>query len=120
MIDFKECSDKYFYIFADCFLVRGHTRTMLLDVTRGNYIFLDNDYATLLKELSMYKIGIVRSHISSEEGTAEFNKLLNYLYENEQGEIVDDISLFPPINLEWDTPAAITNAMIEIAELDHD
>jgi len=111
---------KYFYLFADCFPVKGYLRTMLLDIGRRAIYFVDNSYFELLTVLKTHPIGEVLTMLEGEEDMQEFEKFLSYMTEKELGIIVDDLSLFPPIEVYWDHPSPITNAIIDIRHLEHD
>ncbi|HEY8970939.1 MAG TPA: hypothetical protein VIM64_17660, partial [Puia sp.] len=111
---------KYFYLFADCFPVKGYLRTMLLDIGRRAIYFVDNSYFELLTALKTHPIGEVLTMLEGEEDMQEFEKFLSYMTEKELGIIVDDLSLFPPIEVYWDHPSPITNAIIDIRHLEHD
>jgi SPASM domain peptide maturase of grasp-with-spasm system len=113
-IDFSHHSNDFFYLFADCYPVKGYTRSMVCDVSRKKGYFIENIYYDLLTELGKHPIGEVLDMLASEEDHVEFNKFLNYLLDNDIGTIVDDLSVFPPINIEWDHPSIITNSIIDL------
>jgi SPASM domain peptide maturase of grasp-with-spasm system len=107
---------KYLYLFADCFLVKGFTRTMICDLTRRKMYFIDNVYFDLLTELKSSSIGQVADMLEAEEDMIEFDKFLKYLLDEELATYVDNINDFPAINLQWDHPSPITNAIIDIRD----
>lgn len=106
--------DKYLYLFSDCFLTKGHTRTMICDITRKQIYFVNNPYYDVLLDLRQKSIGEIMDTLETESDIREFNKFINYLLKKELGIIVDDIRRFPPIDQEWDSPHAITNAIIDL------
>lgn len=120
MKELEQLKDKYLYLFADCFPVKGYTRTMLCDVSRQKVYFIDNSYHELLMELKDKTIGMVAAMLDDDEDLINFKEFMDYLTEIELAIIVDDISVFPSMELEWDHPSQIVNAIIDIRNEIHD
>ncbi|HVI49406.1 MAG TPA: grasp-with-spasm system SPASM domain peptide maturase [Chitinophaga sp.] len=116
----KELENKYLYMYADCFAVKGYTRTLITDVSRKQMYFVDNSYYALLQALREHTIGEVIAMLESKDDLAEFEQFAEYLITNELGTIVHDRSLFPDMPVEWDYPAVITNAIIDLRDEWHD
>lgn len=119
-VNVTEATDRYLYLFADCFPVKGYTRTLICDVTRKTLYFIDNSYYELLMELRRHTIGEVLEMLEDETDLTAFEAFVNYLIEHELATLADDLSLFPPIQVEWDHPAEITNAIIDLRDKVHD
>lgn len=111
--------DKYIYLFSDCFLVKGHTRTMICDVSRTKMFFINNPYYEVLLELRESTIGKFMDTLASEDDLANFCEFLNYLFENNLATIVKNINSFPPIEIQWDSPHHVSNAIIDIRHKEH-
>jgi SPASM domain peptide maturase of grasp-with-spasm system len=120
MIEISNVKHKYFYLFADCQLVKGYTRTMLCDISRGNSYFIDNSYYALLTELKEKSIGEVSEMLEDADSYQQFEMFVNDLLNKEIGEIVDDLGFFPDIEIKWDHPSPVTNAIIDIRDVAHD
>ncbi|MCW3465788.1 grasp-with-spasm system SPASM domain peptide maturase [Chitinophaga nivalis] len=114
-----DVAHQYLYLYADCFPVKGHTRTALYDISRKHSYFFDNCFYELLQELKDKSIGEVAAMLPAAEDVAEFEKFIQYLQQQELATIVDDLSVFPPMSLEWDHPSEITNALIDVREKMH-
>lgn len=108
--------DQYLILYADCFLVRGHTRTMICDISRRKMFFIGNPFYDLLLQLKTNTIGDVCNMLEDETDYTAFEDFANYLLSHELGLLVDDTSVFPPIDLVWDSPYAITNALIDLRD----
>jgi len=119
-INIIKYKDNYFYFFANCFPVRGHTRTMIIDLQRRRLFFVDNSYYELLMELNENTIGGVIEMLEGEEDRREFEKFIGFLLKSDLGNFVDDISLFPRMQSDWDHPSPITNSIIDIRDKWHD
>lgn len=120
MIRIADVTNKYFYLFADCSLVKGFTRTMVCDISRHKLYFIDNSFYDLLLELKKNSIGEVIEMLDDTDSYEQLEIFINYLLDIEIGEIIDDITLFPPIDIFWDHPSPITNAIIDVRHIHHD
>jgi len=67
-----------------------------------------------LVELEKLTIGKTIELLEGEEDVEQFELFIDYLITNDLAGIVDDLSVFPPLNLEWSYPSPITNAIIDI------
>ncbi len=119
-INVQQIAEKYLYLFADCFLVKGYLRTMILDVGRQGIYFVNNSYNDLLEALGTATIGEVYDMLDGEDDKQEFEAFLKYLIENELATLVDDIKLFPAIDTAWHHTSIITNAIIDTRNTQHD
>ena len=120
MKELNAIKDKYLYLFADCFPVKGYTRTMLCDVSRQKVYFVDNSYFELLTVLKDNNIGTVVAMLDDDEDIINFKEFIDYLIEIELAIIVDSMDRFPSMELEWDHPSKIINSIIDIREEIHD
>ncbi|MFK7747077.1 MAG: grasp-with-spasm system SPASM domain peptide maturase [Kordia sp.] len=120
MKELTAIKDKYLYLFADCFPVKGHTRTMLCDVSRQKVYFVDNSYYELLSVLKDNNIGTVAEMLDGEEDLIFFKEFIDYLLDIELAIVVDTLDRFPAMELEWDHPSKIINSIIDIRDEMHD
>jgi SPASM domain peptide maturase of grasp-with-spasm system len=114
MILTSKIKGQFLYLFADCYPVKGYKRSMIYDLTSKKVHFIPTAYFDLLQQCRKYKIGELYLMLNSPSDRQEFRKFLDYLVENNLAEWVDDITLFPPLNIEWHHPSEITNAIIDI------
>lgn len=117
-INLKEELHNYFMLYADCFLTKGYTRTMLYDVTKKRAFFIDNAYYDVIKDLEKRTLKEVTESIRKED-RKEFYDFINQMVENNFGVIIDQPEYFPRIPQEWDSPHEITNAIIDIRDSAH-
>lgn len=116
----KKDLSKYFYLFADCVISKGFTRTLITDTSRKSLYFIDNTYYEVLILCRDYSIGEISLMLEEEEDISRFNSFLIDLIEKGLGLLVDDIRAFPEIEKIWDHPSVITNGIIDIRETIHD
>jgi len=112
MININNYYDKYFYVFSDCFITNGAKRFSILDVSRQKIYFLNSDYYVLFEMMSKDRIGKIIECFESNEDIENFCQFIQKLLEQDLGLFVDDISLFPPIEMKWETPSWITNQLL--------
>ncbi|QES87628.1 grasp-with-spasm system SPASM domain peptide maturase [Rhizosphaericola mali] len=111
---------KYIYIYSDCFLVRGANRSLIYDISKRKMIFIDNQLYNILKLAREYTIGEILEMFTEKEDINNFEKILKDLINTNLCELVEDIKLFPPIEIAWEHPSIIQNAIIDIRNTIHD
>lgn len=101
-------------LFESCSIVMGASRSMILDIQRQNYYMVPNALAALFDENHIFQISEIETNEESRETLKEY---INFLIDNELCFYCDDnlIENFPVLDFnEWDYPAHITNALIEL------
>lgn len=103
--------DISFYHFADCIPIKGYTRSIIYDLSRKSFLFVPNDLVDFLTSISNKPINEIT--FKDENQSAYFD----FLLENEIGELLPNKILcqLKSLNLEWDFPATINNAIIEVS-----
>lgn len=112
--------EKYFYLFADQILTKGFTRTMIADTSRKALHFIDNTYYEALLLCRQHTIGEITEMLETEKDIELFCTFIFELIGKKLGIFVDDISLFPQVEMRWDHPSVITNSIIDIRDKEHD
>jgi SPASM domain peptide maturase of grasp-with-spasm system len=114
--------NRYFKIYACCTLVKGAKRSIICDVQRNSYQLIPNNLYDMLREFPNKSVEEVQAHYHHEfDDTIEeyFDFLVQHEYAFWCNQ--DELELFPAIDLHWETPAIITNAIIDVDELsNHD
>ena len=108
--------DKVFILFACNIPVRGALRSTICDLQRGEYYLISND---LYDMLTLHKGKTVKEikSLYKNHTSAEIEAGFTYLLENELGFWVDeDPGNFPDIDLHFERPERITNAIVDIDE----
>ena len=110
--------DTYFKIFSNCLVVRGHTRSTIIDLQREFVSIIPNTMVEII-ELFQNKIPIDSVYKTyGEENSGTIKEYINYLVENEFGFITDseEFELFIPMDYRFEIPAAISNCIFEISD----
>lgn len=111
--------DKYFIIYSDCFLTRGLVKSSILDITNQQMYFFDTQFYDILSTISLYRIREILLMCEDEVTIESFQELIMFLVSKELGAFVENVSLFPPINVEWDCYSIISNAIIDVKNKIH-
>jgi len=111
----KEQAIKRFLFFAECFLVKGVLRSAIYDVSRDTYRLIPNHLLEMIEQFEGKTLAEVKAFYGAEN-EAIVDKYFAFL---EQGEYIlwcdeAELALFPKIDLVWDYPAQISNAIIDI------
>ena len=106
-----------FNIFACCILIKGSLRSIILDINRFNYQLIPNSLYEILTEHKDKSIEEIKAFYK-QEFNETIDEYFTFLIENEYAFWCDkdELELFPAIDLTWDEPAHITNAIIDINE----
>jgi hypothetical protein len=107
--------NKYFKLFSCCIPVKGAVRFVIIDLQRQDLFFInEGTYEILTQQTQKKKDEIYNSY--SFELHERLNEIFSFLVENEIGFWTDEPEKFPNLELHWEFPAKITNAIIEVIE----
>lgn len=103
---------RYLYVYADIFFTKGYCRTMMCDLKKDMWLFIPNEYYELILLFKKYTIDFIEC--KNIIPSLDLYAFVDFILINNHGQIVDDIELFPDIELKWDSPHFIENAVIDI------
>ncbi len=104
---------KFFKLFANCIPVKGAARSIICDLQRNEYEFIPNSMCELLMEYKNISIDVIKAEFG-EENEAIIDEYFQFLVEKELGFWCENPAEFPELNTQWDFPAWITNAIMDI------
>ena len=102
-------------LYANCIPVKGAKHSIICDLQRQNYIQIPNDLYDVLhlhKGKSIEEIKAYYQHQYDEI----IDNYFRLLVENEYAFYTDTPELFPAMNLDWESPMEISNAIIDFDE----
>lgn len=109
-----------FRLFACCLPVRGVVRSTICDLQRGEYHFIPNAMYEILtkhRDATMEQL----KAIVDPDAHETLDEYFAFLEEKELGVWTTEPSAFPELNLHWQVPSVITNAIIDVdRESSHD
>jgi SPASM domain peptide maturase of grasp-with-spasm system len=106
----------FFKLFSCCIPVKGANRSLLCDVQRSRFQYIDNSLYDLLEVCQESSIAQIKKHF----GRPYYKKLdliIQNLVDEEWGFVTSQPELFPLMNLAWEHPSELTNAILDIANL---
>ena len=107
--------DRIFVLHANCLPVRGARRSAIFDVQRGRIRFIPNAlYGLLSGETRISESATPSDLVNSVISDATVAEYFSVLTREGYGMWTDEPERFPPLNLEWRRPEAITNALIDV------
>lgn len=103
---------KYFKLFANCIGVLGYKKAIICDLQRHKAHIITHSIYNLVEKCKKLNIDSVIDSIEYERDDVLLN--LDKLVELELGFWTENPQNFPEINLDWESPELINNAIIEI------
>ncbi|MXV13903.1 grasp-with-spasm system SPASM domain peptide maturase [Hufsiella ginkgonis] len=106
----------HFRLFANCVPVKGASRSLICDIQRAVYHFIPNDLFDILTTQANMSVDSLLAFYEDENNSDTIKEYFDFLYTEEYIFFctADELALFPELNLDWDHPSAITNAIIDI------
>ncbi len=109
-----------FVLFANCIPVRGARRSVVCDLQRQSFHFIPNGLYEILTEHTGETAAAIKQHYD-HEFDEEIDEYFAFLEGHELGFWCDAPERFPPLDLTWETPERITNAILDVDDRsDHD
>jgi SPASM domain peptide maturase of grasp-with-spasm system len=107
-------NSQVFKLFADCIPVKGFKRSAIYDLGRCKYRLIPNILYEILKEFEGKSIEDVKNHYKGND--LIIDEYFDFLLEDEYifWCNAEEVSNFPPLNLFWDYPGEISNAIIRV------
>jgi SPASM domain peptide maturase of grasp-with-spasm system len=104
----------HFKRFQDCMPVVGAKRTIMCDVGRKRVVPITKDLYTILQEHSQDTIGAIKEVYGADNGST-IQEYFELLLEEEFIFLCDkeELDRFPDIELSWESPHIISNAIID-------
>ena len=101
-----------FALFACCLPVRGARRSVICDLQRQSLHFIPDGLYEILTEHRGRSVEAIKSHYHHQYDE-EIDEYFAFLLREELGFWSDDPGSFPDLDLSWDPPERITNAILD-------
>lgn len=105
--------ERVFRLYASCLPVRGARRSTVCDLQRGEYHLIPNGLHEILTKHRRSTLAEVRGAYGNLHD-ATIDEYFRFLQERDLGFWCDDPDEFPELELEWDRPTPITNAIVDV------
>jgi SPASM domain peptide maturase of grasp-with-spasm system len=106
-------NNDYFILYSCCIPVEGASRSLVCDLQRGTYYFIPNALCEILKDVRNKTVSAIKAEYDHQYDDV-IDEYFAFLSKNELGFWCDDPALFPPLDLSWESPVEIANAIIDI------
>lgn len=110
-------------LFANCLIVDGYCRSTICDLQRNIFHLIPLSLSNLFIEKRYINLTKIHENIKIEHHEILI-EYIDFLLENElvfEVDEIDDLDNFQSLNLKWEFPAAISNAIIDVsADYTHD
>ncbi|MDR2906869.1 MAG: grasp-with-spasm system SPASM domain peptide maturase [Bacteroidales bacterium] len=108
----------YFISHKEAIPVKGYTRSIIYDLPRRKVDFIPNDLYFLIIQNDGNSLAKITSKYKGAENKKVIESYFDFLFEKEYAFLADKTFAknFPNINLEWDYPAQITNAIVDFSK----
>ncbi|MBL7731959.1 MAG: grasp-with-spasm system SPASM domain peptide maturase [Chitinophagaceae bacterium] len=100
-------------LYADCVPVRGHKRSTVCDLQTNKFYFIPNILFEMLTEHSNKTIQEVVAFYG-EENRSSIEEYTSFLLDNNLAFLTLEPEKFSRLDLKWDTPSQVTNAIVDI------
>jgi SPASM domain peptide maturase of grasp-with-spasm system len=104
--------DLWFNLFASCVLVKGKTSSIIFDLERETFYEIPNRYAYIIEALKKESINNFKQE--SEFNDKDIDLFIGQFVEKELGFITHEPEAYPDLELDWETPYLINDAIIQI------
>lgn len=113
--------DEFLILFACCFITKGASRSIIFDHQREELYFIPNRFADFLDNCLDSPLAKVRTQYQELISDEEFHEFEAFLEKNELCFRTSYPSKFPRIEKNFDYPALIGNAIIDVnSQSSHD
>lgn len=102
-----------FVLFANCLPVKGASRSVICDVQRREYQLIPNVLWEILTSFPGETLREIKGHYEAE-AAGIIESYFEFLVDKEYLFFTQEPELFPPMDLVWEDPALITNAILDL------
>lgn len=103
---------EHLLLFSNCIPVKGASRSVIIDLQRSEMFFIDNYLFDILQDTRARPWKAIRDDFD-EDSQPVLDGYLAFLEANELCFRTHEPDRYPPLNMEWHSPAVITNAIID-------
>jgi hypothetical protein len=111
-------SELFPLMYSSCLLIKGFSRSLILDLNRNRLNLIPNTLYTLIKEyFGTHSLSQLKYIFSDDIDV--FNEYLSFLEQNEYVFYCSEVEIkrFPEISLKWDYPALVSHSIVDIKDI---
>ncbi|WP_342647323.1 grasp-with-spasm system SPASM domain peptide maturase [Mucilaginibacter sp. CSA2-8R] len=100
---------------ANCFPVKGYTRSIICDVIRYKYDFIPNSMYIFLKNYNRTDLEVLKATLSPDQRVI-VESYIDFLLDRDYIFFTDNPEYFPEVEIAWDESSVVTNAIVDFDE----
>jgi len=112
----------YFSMYSNCVPVKGAQRSIIYDLQRAKFDFIPNDLFNLIERFNGQRIELAYDYYGAETYDV-LDEYFEFLVENDYILLFPEkmmLEQFPKLQLQWDFPSIISNAIIDFDKTEID
>jgi SPASM domain peptide maturase of grasp-with-spasm system len=102
-----------FKLYANCMPVKGARRSIVCDLQTGRAQLIPNDCYYILTQFPGSTLAAIKAYYDNDQDDV-IDEYFDLLLKEDYGFMCDEPERFPPLNLEWDRPEPVTNAIVDV------
>lgn len=106
--------NKYLNIFSNCFLTKGNMRSTIFDYQREDLYFIENIHYDFLMQCKIKPFVEVQKGFISDFTSNDLHEFISFCEDNELVFWTETPHYFPQIEVQFEHPSLITNAIIDV------
>lgn len=105
----------FFKLFSDCIPVKGCDRSAIYDLTRNEFHLIPSILYDILQKTELNTVDKIKEFYGTENSVM-IDEYFQFLNEREllMWDEESDFERFSPLNVDWDHPGILSNAVIEL------
>lgn len=111
-------TDKYFKVFTNCIVVKGVSRSLIVDIQRENFVAIPDTMEEIIQLFKEKKSIQEVNKLYGEDNIEVIHEYIDFLIEKEFGFIVGyvEFDLFIDMSTSFEMPSHVTNCIVEISK----
>lgn len=105
-------------LFSSCIPVKGAKKSIICDLQRNSYVAIPNDLYEILLNYRGLTIDQIKLKYENKYDQI-IDNYFNLLLQNEFAFLTNTPELFPEMDIKWDEPFEISNAVFDITDIDN-
>ena len=108
----------FILLYANCIPVKGEYKSTIYDLQRGKTTDIPNDLYDFIQLFNKHSLSELYN-IGGSENYDVIKEYIEFLIDEDIAFLIDESQreLFPPLDMEWDYPSKISNAIIEVSQI---
>lgn len=105
----------FFNLYANCIPIQGNQESIVVDLQNNEFISIPNLLFDVLKKTRSNTISEIKNLFNNDLNTG-IDHYFKYLSKIDYGFFLNNIENFPELDLDWNSPLRVENAILEINE----